>query len=141
MKVKLWTDGGVRTGGRNGPTNGKSGRGAIGYVIRDENDEILTRGGMELDGLSTVNECEYSALIAGLYNCHRIGATEVTAYLDSQLVTFQMDGTYACRDANLKEYQREAQEQVKKFETVEFVWIRREENQLADAITREILKS
>jgi hypothetical protein len=39
-------DGGVRTAGINGPTGGKTGRGAVAYVVRDEDDKVvLDKGG------------------------------------------------------------------------------------------------
>jgi len=140
MRLKLYTDGGVRTGGVKGPTGGKSGPGSIGYVVRDMDNTVLRKGGMHI-GETTVNEAEYSAVIAGLYCARQMGATEVEVYSDSQLIVNQMNGTWACRSANLRDFLREAQIKVAEFDTVTFSWIPREQNCMADEITREYAKS
>lgn len=136
MRVKLYTDGGVRTGGVHGPTGGRSGPGSIGFVVRNMDDTVIRRGGMFI-GETTVNEAEYSALITGLYNARLMGATEVEAYSDSQLIVNQMRGTWACREKRLQEFKAEAEIEVAQFDVVEFTWIPREKNQLADSLTRE----
>ena len=138
MRLKLYTDGGVRTGGVNGPTQGRSGPGSIGFVVRDMDGTVLRKGGMHI-GETTVNEAEYSALISGLYNVRAMGATEVEVYSDSQLIVNQMKGTWMCHSKPLKEFKAEAEAGVAEFDTVEFNWIPREQNQLADSMTREYL--
>lgn len=140
MRVVVYTDGGVRTGGVNGPTQGKTGIGAVGFVIKDEVEEtVLRKGGMVLDGESTVNETEYSAVILGLYNASTLGATEVLLRSDSQLVVMQMRGTWACREQRLKDYLGEALAEASQFSAFEVEWVPRERNQHADYITRELL--
>lgn len=140
MRVYLNTDGGVRTGGVKGPTGGRTGRGAIGYVIRDEEDKaVLDKGGMLLEGEATVNECEYSGVILGLRMCALLGASEVIVRSDSQLIVNQLTGEWACRDENLKAYRAEALVEAANFDRVEYVWVRREKNSHADQITREFL--
>lgn len=136
MRVKLYTDGGVRTGGVNGPTKGRSGPGSIGFVVRDMEDTVLRKGGMHI-GETTVNEAEYSAVIMGLYNAEKMGATEVDIYSDSQLIVNQMNGTWKCREARLQEFREGVIEAMEKFDKVTFTWIRREFNMLADQMTRE----
>jgi ribonuclease HI len=138
VRLKLYTDGGVRTGGVNGPTQGRSGPGSIGYVVRDMDNTVLRKSGMHI-GETTVNEAEYSAVIAGLYCARQMGATEVEVYSDSQLIVNQMNGTWACNAAILKDFKREAEVEVAEFESVEFNWIPREQNSLADSMTREYL--
>lgn len=138
MHVTVYTDGGVRTGGVNGPTGGKSGIGAVGFVIKRDK-EILRKGGMLLEGEATVNECEYGAVILGLYNARMMGATSVLLRSDSQLVVNQMTGKFACRDARLKAYLAEALAEAAQFESFEVEWVKRTKNQHADQITRELL--
>lgn len=140
MKLKLYTDGGVRTGGVKGPTGGKSGPGSIGYVVRDMDNKILRKGGMHI-GETTVNEAEYSAVIAGLYCARLLGATEVDVYSDSQLIVNQMNGTWACKARSLFEFKAGAEAEVDMFDAVTFNWIPREQNSLADEMTREYAKS
>lgn len=139
MKIYLYTDGGVRTGGLKGPTQGRTGMGAIGYVIRDAENAVLDKGGLVLDYDATVNECEYSAVIFGLNNAFHLGATDVVLRSDSQLVVYQMKGEWQCRNASLREYLTEALREADRFDRFEIEWIPREQNQMADAITRTLL--
>ena len=99
---------------------------------------VLRKSGMHI-GETTVNEAEYSALICGLYNARRMGATEVEVYSDSQLIVNQMKGAWMCRSGPLQAFKTEAEVAVAEFDTVEFNWIPRDQNQLADSMTREYL--
>ena len=136
MKVKLYTDGGVRTG----RVGGSKGRGSAGFVILDDDDVLIRRGGLPLDEV-TVNEAEYSAMILGLYNARMLGATEVDVYSDSMLMVTQINGLAECRMAHLQEYLAEVKEELKHFDQVKFTWIPREENKDADYETRRVLDS
>ena len=138
MKATLYTDGGVRTGGVNGPTGGKHGPGAIGYVVRDESNKIIERGGQFLED-TTVNEAEYSAIICGLAACKRLGVTALTVRADSQLVVMQLNGVWAVKAAHLHDYHQEVLAQSMSFEPFEIGWIPREQNSAADEITRQIM--
>ena len=55
-RIKLFTDGGCR---------GNPGPGAIGFIITDENNNVLDEFA-ECIGEATNNRAEYSALIRGL---------------------------------------------------------------------------
>ena len=138
MKVHLYTDGGVRTGGLNGPTRGRSGRAAAGFVIYDKNRKVIRKGGMLFDDL-TVSEVEYSAVIIGLYNARMLGATKVVLHCDSQLVINQINGKFACRAEHLKDYLREVYDEMAEFDSVKVQWVPREHNQPADYETRRLL--
>jgi ribonuclease HI len=108
-------------------------------VIKDEEGTVLFKKGMLLDGEATVQECEYSGLIFGLFNAHKLGATEVDVRMDSQLVVNQINHKFACRQAHLKDYLREVRKEIKKFAKVTVSWVPREENQHADQIARALL--
>lgn len=138
MRLKVFTDGGVRTGGINGPTKGKSGRAAIGCVVRDLDNKIVRKDKMAI-GEATVNEAEYSGLIRGLFICRQMGAAEVEVYADSQLVINQMNGEWQIKNQELREYNAEVWDEVKHFNEVVFTWVPREQNQAADELTRDIL--
>lgn len=145
MRVLLFTDGGVRTGGKKGDSGGHDGRAAIGYVIRkyavekkERKAPILDHGNFDL-GRATVNEAEYSGLILGLHACAELGATHVHVRMDSQLVINQMSGLWACKEQRLKSYIQEAQLVAEQFIEVSYEWIPRELNQYADQLVREIL--
>jgi len=137
MRVDLYTDGGVRTGGVKGPTGGKTGPGAAGFAIY-ENGILLRQGGVPLDEV-TVNEAEYSSVILGLHNAKLLGATEVAIHSDSQLIVNQISGQYKCKKAHLVEYLDEVHHEMRNFEKVTVQWVPREENIVADEMTREIL--
>lgn len=130
MKVFLNCDGNTAV------TN--PGEAAFGFVIRDEDESIIATAGERI-GFASNNESEYSGLIAGLYNCHLLGAKEVEVRLDSQLLVRQMTGAYAVRAKNLKPYWTEAQREVERFRNVKFKWIPRKDNSLADALANEAL--
>lgn len=139
MKVTLNTDGGVRTGGVRGPTQGRTGRAAIAAVIKDEDGNVLFKQGMRLSASSTVNEAEYSGIVYGLFNAHKLGATEVEVRSDSQLVVNQINGDWQVKQPSLFEFLEEVRVETGKFDKVTFVWVPREQNQHADMIAREIL--
>lgn len=138
MFVRLNIDGGVRTGGKNGPTGGSTGPASIGFVITDEDGVILLEAGMAI-GEATVNEAEYSALISGLYNCELLGASKVEVRGDSQVVIRQMQGVYAVRSPTLVDYHAEAKLRVLAFEEVVYEWVPRSQNKLADLHTEQHL--
>jgi ribonuclease HI len=125
VKLHLNTDGG------SAKTN--PGEAAIGFVIRDEDENIVAQAG-ECIGWASNNEAEYSALIAGLYNCHLLGAKRVLVRADSQLMVRQMEGHWAVRHDSLKRYHREASAEVGRFEHVEFQWVPRAKNAEADRL-------
>lgn len=131
----LHTDAGLR---------GKIKKAGVGFVIRADEPsmrgEIIREGAMVLDEFATISEAEYSALIWGLYNCHKLGATHVAVYMDSQLVVRQVTGQYACRAKNLHEYLDEVKALIEGFEEVQMHWVRREQNTYADGIVRKLLE-
>lgn len=139
MVLHVWTDGGVRTGGVNGPTGGKTGRGAVGIVVKDEAGEVLFKKGIFIGEDVTVNECEYTGVVLGLSKARALGATSVKLHTDSQLVAMQILGAWACKQPNLFEYLEEVRQEIEPFEDVEIVWVPRERNQHADMLTREVL--
>lgn len=130
MRVILNIDGGSR--------GSNPGMAAIGFVIRDCNEILIGQGGTEI-GWATNNEAEYSALIAGLHNCHLLGATEVVVRSDSQLLVRQMQGQYRVKQPHLQEYHREAHREAERFHDVEYRWVSRKLNTVADGIARRLL--
>lgn len=131
VRVKLYTDGGVRAG-----KGGSSGIGGLAWIIRTENGEKIKSGAIILED-TTVNEAEYSGLIEGLYRCAELGARDVTVYLDSQLVVNQMNYVWACRSEVLQEFVIEVRKEIAKFDSVDIQWIPRHLNSAADFLCRE----
>jgi ribonuclease HI/uncharacterized protein YqfB (UPF0267 family) len=122
--IKLYTDGGSR--GNPGPS-------ALGFVITDDNDQIIYEGSKYL-GITTNNQAEYQAVKAGLDMCTKFTSGTVRVFLDSQLVANQMNGIYKIKNRELwpiHQSIKEISEQL--FKNVSFTYIPREFNKLADA--------
>jgi len=128
-RVKLFADGGSR--GNPGPS-------ASGYVILDEEDNLLVDKGAYL-GITTNNQAEYTALKLALEEAHKIGARDVQVYMDSFLVVNQMKGLYKVKNRDLWPIHDAIQQLLKGFDRVTFDHVPREFNKLADAAVNRAL--
>src|SRR5438445_7361119 len=90
-KVKVFCDGGSR--GNPGPS-------ASGFVITDEEDNVLVDQGVYL-GVTTNNQAEYTALKLALEECSRLGVREIEVYMDSLLVVNQLKGIFKVKNRDL----------------------------------------
>lgn len=129
--VKLFTDGGSR--GNPGPS-------ASGYVIYDNDDNVLISGGEYL-GITTNNQAEYQAVRHGLKDCAKLNATNVHIYMDSLLVVNQMNGIFKIKNRELWPIHSDIKRLIQKFKKVTFTHIPRELNKSADAEVNRILDS
>lgn len=130
-KLIIYTDGGAR---------GNPGPAAIGiaiYTIANTHEPIKTYG--KYLGETTNNQAEYRALLAGLEFARKLGAKEVTCFMDSELVVKQLTGQYKIKEAGLKDLAMEAIRLKNSFDLVEFKHIPREKNKLADQLVNEAL--
>ena len=59
---------------------------------------------VRLDFLTTNNEANYKALIAGLDLAKAAGAENLVVYSDSQVITNQVNGNYECKNEWMKKY-------------------------------------
>jgi ribonuclease HI len=128
-KVKIFADGGSR--GNPGPS-------ASGYVIIDEEDNVLVDHGVYL-GVTTNNQAEYTALKLALEECLRLGVRKIQIYMDSLLVVNQMKGTFKVRNRDLWTVHDAIKQLVTQFDEVEFNHVPREFNKLADAAVNRAL--
>lgn len=122
-KVKLFADGGSR--GNPGPS-------ASGFVVLDEEDNILVDQGVYL-GITTNNQAEYTALRLGLEECRKMGVREVQVYMDSLLVVNQMKGIFKVKNRDLWPIHDAIKKILNQFDHVSFSHVPREFNKLADA--------
>jgi ribonuclease HI len=130
--VVLHTDGGAR---------GNPGPAAIGIVVELERDgkrELLEEIADTI-GVATNNVAEYRALIRGLQEAGRVGATEVTCLLDSQLVVEQLSGRYKVKHPNVVSLHQQVQEFARQFNRVTYRHIPRAENADADRLVNAAL--
>jgi ribonuclease HI len=90
---------------------------------------------------ATNNVAEYTAAIRALEHLAGTGFRgQVLLIGDSELVVRQMQGEYEVRAEHLKAYRERLQQLATRFGDVRFVWVPREENARADALTQEALR-
>lgn len=122
MKLTIYTDGGAR---------GNPGPAATGVVITDTAGKTVAAYGEYL-GEQTNNFAEYSAMISGLKKAKELGATEVECFLDSELVTKQMNRQYKVKEPTLQKLFIQAFNLSSAFKKIVFKHIPREKNKEAD---------
>lgn len=132
-KVYINTDGGAR---------GNPGPAAIGIVFYDENGKELHRY-YRCIGKATNNEAEYQAIIKALeillqskwFSENNIADKEVVCQLDSQLVVEQINGNYKIKQEHIKLLIAQLRQMISQMHlNISFVYVRREENKLADKL-------
>jgi ribonuclease HI len=107
-------------------------------VVEDARGRALVRRGILL-GRGTNNEAEYRALIAALEEAAALGAREVEARADSQLIVMQITGHYRVKAANLKPFYAKVRGLLASFERWRAVHVPREENAEADRLANMAL--
>ena len=73
-----------------------------------------------MDFLTTNNEAEYEALVAGLDLAKAAGAENMIVHCNSQVITSQINGDYECINERMKKYLEEVKNQIGSLE-VRFV--------------------
>lgn len=127
----LYSDGGSR--GNPGPS-------ASGFVVMNQNQEVLHQGGMYL-GITTNNQAEYHGVRLGLEKALELGAKTVDFRIDSLLVVNQLNGIYKIKNRDLWPINERIKELATQFEKVTFTHVKREFNQLADGMVNKILNA
>ncbi len=128
-KVIVYADGGSR--GNPGPS-------ASGYIVMDEQQNVLVDKGVYL-GITTNNQAEYQALKFALEEAHAMQAKEVSVYMDSMLVVNQMKGIFKVKNRDLWPIHDAITQLVSRFQKVQFTQVPRELNKLADAAVNRVL--
>ena len=107
--------------------------------------EIQLEHSFRLGFRASNNEAEYEALLTGLKIVLGMDAQNVEAYLDSQLVVNQVQGSFKARDSQMKKYLRVVKQVMDKFCTTKVVQVARGQNRhanslatLASAMTEDI---
>lgn len=130
-EISMYTDGGSR---------GNPGQAAIGVYI-----ETLNKKYGECIGIKTNNDAEYEALIFGLKKIKQVlgnakaKKAKVLCNLDSELVVKQLNHEYKIKEPRIKDYFLEIWNLMLEFKHVSFAHVRREKNQIADALVNEAL--
>ncbi len=110
-----------------GSVRGNPGPAGIGVVVADENGMPLKRFGEQLPPC-TNNEAEYHALVRGLRECLRLGASQVEVYMDSDLVRLQVLGVFRVSAPHLQTLCEQARQLLQEFEEYRLQRIESERN-------------
>jgi ribonuclease HI len=123
-KVELNVDGAAR---------GNPGPAAIGVTVKDENNRMIASISERI-GITTNNQAEYRALIAGLQKAISLGAQQVTVNSDSELMVKQLQGTYRVKNTGIKELYSEVTRLAYSLSSFQIVSVPREQNREADRL-------
>ena len=129
MKLIIHSDGGAR--GNPGPSG-------IGAIIHDEEGLVIAEISKFI-GISTNNQAEYRALIAGLEKAFELGVDEVDCYLDSELVVKQINREYKVKNKELAPLFLIVYNLLTKFKNSHFFHIPREQNREADHLANDAM--
>jgi lactoylglutathione lyase len=129
--LQMYSDGGAR---------GNPGLAAIAFVALNETGETV-KADTRFIGVRTNNQAEYEALLFALNYAAEHKAQEVICHLDSELVTRQLRGEYAVKNADLQQLWRKVQELKAKFKKISFINVPRENPniQRADTLVNKTL--
>ena len=116
MILHTFSDGGAR---------GNPGPAAIGYVICDPGGRVL-REGAECIGEMTNNKAEYRAMLKALETARDLKAAKLLCHADSELITYQLQGRYRIKDAELKKLAEKVKSVAIHFQGIEWKQVPRE---------------
>lgn len=129
MKLIIHSDGGAR---------GNPGPAGIGACLHNE-EGVLVAEVSEFLGVSTNNQAEYKALIAGLNKAVELKAETVDCFLDSELVVKQINREYKVKNKDLAPLFLQVCNILTKLKGYKFIHIPREQNKEADKLANEAM--
>jgi ribonuclease HI len=116
-----------------GAARGNPGPAAIGVVLQDPKGNALREVGERI-GDTTCNVAEYRAVIRAAEEALALGATDITFLLDSELLVFQLRGSYRVKAPHLRLLHDQAMALLRRFRRWEVRHVPREQNAAADAL-------
>ncbi len=119
-----------------GASRGNPGPAAIGVTIKDENQVIIARISRTI-GITTNNQAEYQALIAGLKKAISMGAQQVIVNSDSELMVKQIQGSYRVKNADIRPLYSEVVKLVYDLASFQIACVPRERNREADELANK----
>ena len=128
-KLIIYTDGAAR---------GNPGPAAIGVIIRDESGNTVASISRRL-GVTTNNQAEYKAIIAGLEKAISLGARRIMIKADSELAVKQINGQYKIKNTALRPLYQEIVRLIGSLESFSITNIPRKQNSAADALANKAL--
>ena len=118
----------------------KEGKAAAGIVVFNPVKEKVMERGMVLLNVSSNNEAEYAALIAGLEWCASNEISRLNVYGDSMLIVKQVQGIWSCKSDKLSSKLREVKGLLRRIKHHQIHYVGRASNHDADALASESLK-
>ncbi len=128
------------------PTN-PGGTMAFGAVVLRDGEQVWQSSGIAVDppfGTTTNNLAEYTALVQllGYFIDEKLTDQDIEVRGDSQLVINQMFGTWDINeDKPYAHGARAARRLLSEFANIRGTWVPRDQNKLADALTRAELET
>jgi ribonuclease HI len=119
-----------------GASRGNPGPAAIGVTISDSDGRRLATISRRI-GLTTNNQAEYRAIIAGLEKAIELGARRVVVASDSELMVKQLQGLYKIKNVGLRSLYQEVVRLIGALESFDITCIPRERNAAADALANK----
>jgi ribonuclease HI len=136
MELHLYCDGACED-------KNPGGHGVGGWVLKAKTGYVIKKGADDLgrDPTMTNNIAEYGAVRAGVmyvvFNLKK--CTSLVIYSDSRLVINQLKDEWKCNHPTLRKLRDQIWNMLEPFgDNVKFVWIPREENTEADAMSRSL---
>lgn len=128
-KLIIYTDGGSR---------GNPGPAGFGVIIYDEHNKVVAEIS-EFIGVTTNNQAEYKAILAGIKKAVALGATEAQFYMDSELAVKQLNREYKVKNKDIAPLFLAIYNLTLSFKKITFTHIRREKNKEADRLANEAM--
>lgn len=100
-----------------GASKGNPGDAGIGVVIQDTDGNTLLEVS-DYIGKQTNNAAEYAAMIRGLQEARKLGATCLAIFTDSELMAHQINGLYQVKSPTLRPKYEEVMRAIRGFERV-----------------------
>ncbi len=119
-----------------GASRGNPGPSAIGVMIKNENREVIARISQTI-GITTNNQAEYQALIAGLKKAISLGARQVILNSESELMVKQIQGSYRVKNVDIKPLYSEVVELAYSLSSFQIICVPREHNREADELANK----
>ncbi len=121
-----------------GAARGNPGPAGAGAVVMKEDGTVVAKLGQYL-GAQTNNHAEYSALILGLEAALKLGANEVEAVADSELMVRQLEGRYRVKSPTLFPLFERARALLRQFRSAKVRHVLREQNRAADEMSNRAI--
>ncbi len=115
-----------------GASRGNPGPSGIGYVIKDVTGNIIERGG-EFIGFTTSRSAEYFAMKKGVERAIELKIKSAQFISDNLMMVNQLNGVMKPKNQDIIPIYNDIQGLLKKFDSVSFTHVPREENTVADS--------